>query len=57
MSEVSWRHCLISIGLYKTMWVSNLISVKLLMKELREQLKGTEWRQLWLLLSQPLSLF
>ena len=57
MSEVSWRHCLVSIGLYKTMWVSNLISVKLLMKELREQLKGTEWRQLWLLLSQPLSLF
>lgn len=41
-SEVSRRHCLISIDLYKTMWVSNLISVKLLMKELPEELEGNE---------------
>lgn len=56
-SEVSRRRCLIGIELDKTMWVSDVISVQLLMEELHEQLKGNEWRQLWLLLSQPLSLF
>lgn len=52
-SEVSRRHCLIGIELDK----SDVISVQLLMKDLHEQLEGHEWRQLWLLLSQPLSLF
>lgn len=56
-SEVSGRHCLASIELDRTVWVSDVVSVQLLMKELREQLEGNEWRQLWLLLSQPLSLF
>lgn len=56
-NEVSGRHCLIGVELDKTVWVSDVISVQLLMKELHEQLKGNEWRQLWLLLSQPLSLF
>lgn len=56
-SEVSGRHCLIGIELDKTVWVSDVISVQLLMKDLHEQLEGNEWRQLWLLLSQPLALF
>lgn len=49
--------CLASIELDRTVWVSDVVSVQLLMKELHEQLEGNEWRQLWLLLSQPLSLF
>lgn len=56
-SEISGRHCLIGIELDKTVWISDVISVQLLMKELHEELERNEWRQLWPLLSQPLALF
>lgn len=49
-----WKALFNRYWLGKTVWVSDVISVQLLMKEI---LKGNEWRQLWLLLSQPLSLF
>lgn len=41
-SEVSRRHCLTSIELDKAAWVSDIVSVQLLMKELRKQLEGNE---------------
>lgn len=39
-SELSGKHCLIGIELDKAVWVSDVISVQLLMKKLCEQLKG-----------------